>query len=88
MPAQGCVATLEQVDSRGVFDDGRGKPLLHMGEPSHVGWFAEGKPATREQVTASIESGLPALATMAMKQEGAMKYLTECRERFEKYLPA
>ena len=70
-----------------VFNDGKGKPLLHMGDPAWVEWYAEGKPATRAQVMASIETGLPALAAVAMQQDGAMKYLTECRERFEKYLP-
>jgi hypothetical protein len=71
-----------------VFDDQRGGRLLHMGEPETVEWYAEGRLATREQVMASIDGGFPALAEMALKQEGAMKYLTECRERFEKYIPA
>lgn len=70
-----------------IFDDGKGGRLLHMGEPETVDWYAEGLPATREQVLSSIESGFPALAEMALKQEGAMQYLNECRARFEKYLP-
>jgi len=61
--------------------------LLHMGEPETVKWYAEGRLATREQVLASIDSGFPALAELALKQEGAMKYLTECRERFKKFIP-
>jgi hypothetical protein len=71
-----------------IFDDGKGGKLVHMGEPTAVEWYAEGKIATREQVMASIESGFPALAEMALKQEGAMAYLNECRQKFEKFIPA
>jgi hypothetical protein len=70
-----------------IFDDGRGRPLVQMGEPDHVEWYACGKPATREQVVASIDSGLPHLISLAMKQDGALKYLDECRIRFEKWIP-
>jgi hypothetical protein len=70
-----------------VFNDGKGKPLLHMGEPNKVEWYAEGKPATKEQVLASIDSGLPALVAVAQKEAGAMKYLMELREKLEKYIP-
>lgn len=47
-----------------------GGVLFSLGEPLEVLWFAEGKPATREQVLASIESGYPALLNMAIA-EGA-----------------
>lgn len=70
-----------------VFDDGRGGRLINMGEPEHVEWYAEGKKATRAQVDESIASGLPALVSVAQKQEGALKYLDEARQRFERYLP-
>ena len=71
-----------------LFDDGKGGKLLHMGEPDHVKWYAEGKAATRAQVVESIESGLPALVALAQQQDGAMKFLNESRRRFERYLPA
>jgi hypothetical protein len=71
-----------------VFDDGSGGKLIQMGEPAKVEWYACGKLATREQVMRSIESGLPALETMAVKQEGALAYLAECKKRFEPWLPA
>jgi hypothetical protein len=70
-----------------VYDDGQGGKLIQMGEPSKVEWYACGKPATREQVVSSIESGLPALITLAQQQNGALKLLDECRERFNKWLP-
>jgi hypothetical protein len=70
-----------------VFNDGNNKPLLHMGEATSVEWYANGKLATREEVLASIDSGFPTLAEMALKQDGAMAYLNECRAKFEKYIP-
>lgn len=82
------VAMLWTTNTYHVFDDGRGGRLLQMGAPTAVEWYAHGKPATREKVLASIESGFPALAEMALKQAGAMEYLNECRAKFEKYLPA
>jgi len=71
-----------------IFNDGKNKPLCHMGEAQSVEWYRCGKHATREEVLASIEGGFPALAAMAQKQEGAMKYLLECREKFDRWLPA
>lgn len=70
-----------------VFDDGKGGKLIQMGEPENVKWYAEGKVASREQVKKSIDSGLPNLVTMAMKQDGAMKYLDESVARFQQWLP-
>ncbi|VTT96530.1 Uncharacterized protein OS=Burkholderia pseudomallei BPC006 GN=BPC006_II0514 PE=4 SV=1 [Gemmataceae bacterium] len=39
--------------------------LFKVGTPRRVLWFAEGRPATRAEVLASIESGLPALRALA-----------------------
>lgn len=46
-----------ELDSGGV--------LHRLGEPESVSWWAEGRPATRAEVLASIESGLPALQELA-----------------------
>lgn len=43
-------------------------PLIALGEPDRVRWFAEGRAATRAEVVASIETGLPALRAMAEKE--------------------
>src|SRR5262245_10451969 len=48
-----------------VFNDGRGKPLITVGQPESVTWWREGRAATRLEVDASIESGLPNLITAA-----------------------
>lgn len=39
--------------------------LFDIGEPHRTDWFCQGRPATTEEVLASIESGLPVLAEMA-----------------------
>lgn len=70
-----------------VFNDGKDKPLIIMGEPTRVEWYCEGRSATREEVMHSIESGLPALEALAMQQAGAIEHLERCKERFYKWLP-
>lgn len=72
-----------------VFDDGHGKPLITFGEPESVEWVAEGRPATREEILYSIETGLPALMALAQQQDGAVKHLLDTRERFiAQHVPA
>lgn len=50
-------------------DDGAGGLLFHIGDPVEALWFAQGREATRDEVLASIDSGLPTLAEMA-EQDG------------------
>lgn len=61
-----------------LFDDGMGKQLIRLPNPSRVDWWAEGRKATKEEIMASINSGLPILSDMAA-QEGpqATKALLE-----------
>lgn len=42
-----------------------GGHLFNLGDPVEVLWFAQGRPATRGEVLASIDSGLPTLQAMA-----------------------
>ena len=42
--------------------------LCMIGDPEWVEWYAEGRVATREEVMASIDSGLPILMDMAEKE--------------------
>jgi hypothetical protein len=81
------VAMLWTTKDFSVFQDGKGQPLLHMGAPESVEWYACGKIATRDEVKRSIDSGLPALVTIAMQQDGAMKFLNKAVEEFERFLP-
>jgi hypothetical protein len=48
-----------------IFNDGKGNPLIEIGDPDSVSWFAEGRNATRAEIMASIDSGFPILMGMA-----------------------
>ena len=48
-------------------------PLIELGEPERVRWFAEGRPATRAEVVASIESGLPALREQCDREDPSQR---------------
>lgn len=63
--------------------------LITVGEPADVTWWCEGRPATREEVRASVESGLPNLLVMA-KAEGrfAVEELGKQVKRAEGLWPA
>lgn len=43
--------------------------LIEIGEPERVEWFAQGRPATRAEAVASIESGLPTLEAMCDQED-------------------
>jgi hypothetical protein len=71
------------------FCDDKGLWLLTMGEPERVEWYREGRPATRAEVQASIDSGLPNLMVIA-KTEGpfAVQALGKAVESVQRWLPA
>lgn len=50
------------------YRDPKGGWLFDVGTPIETRWFAEGRPATRDEVLASIESGLPILRDMAVEE--------------------
>lgn len=52
-----------------TFASGNGR-LFKIGAPTGVEWWAHGRKATREEVMASIDSGLPALREIAAKEGG------------------
>jgi hypothetical protein len=72
-----------------LFDDGHGKPLIHVGKLERASWWCEGRAATHADVEASMESGLPILIGEA-KREG--KFALEALERqyagVKAFLPA
>lgn len=48
-----------------ISNDGSGKPLIQIGTLTQTAtWWAEGRPATREEVLASFDSGYPLLEAM------------------------
>lgn len=62
--------------------------LVALGDPTSCEWYAEGRPATRAEIMASIESGLPALRSVA-EDEGpaAVAALERMTEAAMIYLP-
>lgn len=63
-----------------------GGQLIAMGEPEAVEWWRMGRWATREEVLASVESGLPLLRDHCFTPDdfaGLEAYVA----RFAKYLP-
>lgn len=63
--------------------------LITVGDPLEVLWLHQGRPATRAEAVASIQSGLPALEKMA-RDEGpqAVAELARFLNRAGQYLPA
>lgn len=82
------VALLWVTRSFEILPDGAGKFLLMMGEPESVEWWREGRAATRAEVEAAVESGLPILEAMAAKDRPeALAALAKSRARLEPWLP-
>lgn len=73
-----------RVDGKGAGNPG---VLITMGEPHAVEWYVHGRPATREEVQASIDGGLPSLIAIAKLQEGALVEMQKAVDRFQKWLP-
>jgi hypothetical protein len=69
--------------------DFNGGLLFDLGEPIETLWFAEGREATRAEVMASIDSGLPALRELA-EEEGplALRELERYMDRAMPLVPA
>jgi hypothetical protein len=84
----GCVCLYETSEAK-RFGDGRGGWLIRLGEPERVDWWAEGRTARREEILASLESGLPLLQAEAQKDGGeALEELEAMTGAAIKLLPA
>lgn len=83
-PGAICLWTVEKYRT---WKPGRGELLFDIGEPVAVEWWARGRRATREEVDASISSGLPFLEERAREQPGAMDHLARSIEIAKRYLP-
>lgn len=72
-----------------VFRDPKGRPLIQLGDPVAVHWYAEGRLATRAEVDRSIETGYPLLLAEAEKErdQGAVQLLESFRARLAPWLP-
>lgn len=70
-----------------VFEDGKGGHLIRIGNPDGVGFWYEGKPATRAQINESIRTGLPSLEATVETPDDRLQLL-RCVVEFERMLPA
>ena len=74
------------VTSNSEYQRGRG---FYLGDPIEVTWWAEGRPATRDEVLASVDSGIHHLEKVARDEgEHAMEALALYRRRAEALWPA
>lgn len=74
-----------------TFPDDAGGMLFNIGDPTECRWYREGRPATREEVLESIDSGIPILEAECHKERNVADALTELRRRYDaalKLLPA
>jgi hypothetical protein len=74
-----------------TFPVGRRHWLIKMNAPIRIHWFAHGRVASRAEVQASIDSGLPLLQAEARKErdsDGALAELAGCVTRMQAWLPA
>ena len=84
----GCAAVWT-TKSYKVVSDGAGGWLVQIGDPTDVTWWAEGRTATRDEVLASIDSGLPLLRdTFPVTDTAALLELGRLATAAMKYLPA
>lgn len=91
-PGVTCLWTTREFSVFRAYSGNTGQ-LIHLGEPREVGWFCEGRRATRREVWVSVEGGLPALEQSAREQEAAERR-DDCLDAlharvrlFAKYLP-
>lgn len=64
--------------------------LFDIGDPIETRWYAEGRDATRAEVLASIESGLPILKDSAAQEKFSQRALEVLRGQYEaalQYVP-
>ena len=67
------------------YDAGEKCPNLRIGPPERVIFYAEGRPATRAEVAASVESGLPALLEIAERQDRHERGINQAVATLMKY---
>lgn len=61
--------------------------LFQVGPPEEVLWYCQGRPATGDEVWASVRSGLPALAAAAACQKGGVAALKREIARAMPHMP-
>jgi hypothetical protein len=70
-----------------MIKDGDGY-LFRIGDPTRTLWFAEGRPATREEIMHSIDTGYPILMKMAESEgDKAINQLERQKREAMQYVP-
>ncbi len=70
------------------FHDGKGGLMLSLGEPVAIDWYAEGKPATREQVDKAVAISYAKLGELALEDgPEAIKEIARGLEFLRKLFP-
>lgn len=65
----------------------RARPsIIHLGEPTTVRWYSEGKAANRLQATAAMDDARERLSEMCANN-AQLKHLADATERLRKHLP-
>lgn len=66
--------------------------VFRIGEPEHVEWYCEGRPATRAEVEASVHSGIPILREQSLRMGDPAHVVEQLTalglERLELLLPS
>jgi hypothetical protein len=70
-----------------LFPDDDGRPLISVGAPEFVEFYALGRKATRAEVEASVETGFPALAASCKGNQRCLKDLEKARKLFSALYP-
>lgn len=85
-PGVACIWITESYDVH--IDHRTNGPLFRLGDPLEATFWCEGRPATRDEVVHSIETGLPILMEMAQTEgEKAVTALMKARDEAYKLLP-
>lgn len=85
------VALVWTTRSYKIFPDHNQRPLISVGPPENVQWFAEGRVATRAEVEESIRTGVPLLDAECDRDKNpatSRAALAEATRAIEALLPA
>lgn len=83
-PGVTCLWTTEKFR---LFNNGKNKALVEVGEPDHVSWWRQGRRATKPEVLLSIETGLPELLKLCQTRRD-LEDIEYRRRQLNEFLPA
>lgn len=90
-PGVGCIWVTNKWSTFRPPRGGQHGVLFELDKPVEVTWWAHGRPATRAEAVAAIDSGMPLLERAADADPdpaGARRDLAACRQLVDQFLPA